>query len=295
MTFKQQKMASYLILIIPGLLLFASVIVFPIFYSFSLSFTTWSGYGKSLFVGFENYRNILTDPVFLHALRNNMLIVAISVFGQIPLGFLLAYMLHRKMVKGGEFYQTMIFLPITISPVVVALLWNQIFSSSGMITALIRRFSGNSQYVMKIFEDKSLAIVPILFVLLWMHTGTYMIIYLANLQKITPSVLEAAQIDGATEAQMLGRIILPSMIGTIATTAIFAIAGSLKAFDLIFAMTGGGPAHFTEVIALYMYTNTFKYYKYGFGSAASILIVALSVGLILILQGTSKRIERKYE
>ncbi|HAF85444.1 MAG TPA: sugar ABC transporter permease [Sphaerochaeta sp.] len=295
MTFKQQKMASYLILIIPGLILFASVIVFPIFYSFSLSFTKWNGYGKSLFVGLENYTTILTDPVFLHALRNNLLIVAVSVFGQIPLGFLLAYMLHRKMVKKGEFYQTMIFLPITISPVVVALLWNQIFSSSGMVTALIRNFTGNSQYVMKIFEDKSLAIVPILFVLLWMHTGTYMIIYLANLQKITPSVLEAAQIDGATESQMLGRIILPSMIGTIATTAIFAIAGSLKAFDLIFAMTGGGPAHFTEVIALYMYTNTFKYYKYGFGSAASILIVLLSVGLILILQATSTRIERKYE
>ena len=295
MTFKQQKMASYLILIIPGLILFASVIVFPIFYSFSLSFTKWNGYGKSLFVGFENYRNILTDSVFLHGLRNNMLIVAISVFGQIPLGFLLAYMLHRKMVRGGEFYQTMIFLPITISPVVVALLWNQIFSSSGMVTALIRNFTGNSQYVMKIFEDKSLAIVPILFVLLWMHTGTYMIIYLANLQKITPSVLEAAQIDGASEGQMLSRIILPSMIGTIATTAIFAIAGSLKAFDLIFAMTGGGPAHYTEVIALYMYTNTFKYYKYGFGSAASILIVLLSVGLILILQATSRRIEKKYE
>ncbi|NBK22595.1 MAG: sugar ABC transporter permease [Spirochaetia bacterium] len=295
MTFKQQKMASYLILIIPGLLIFASVIVFPIFYSFSLSFTRWSGYGKSLFVGFENYKTILTDPVFLHALRNNMLIVAVSVFGQIPLGFLLAYMLHRKMVKGGEFYQTMIFLPITISPVVVALLWNQIFSSSGVVTALVRRFSGNSQYVMKIFEDKSMAIFPILFVLLWMHTGTYMIIYLANLQKITPSVLEAAQIDGATEAQMLGRIILPCMVGTITTTAIFAIAGSLKAFDLIFAMTGGGPAHFTEVIALYMYTNTFKYYKYGFGSAASILIVALSVGLILILQATSRHIERRYE
>lgn len=288
-------MASYLILIIPGLILFASVIVFPIFYSFSLSFTKWNGYGKSLFVGLENYTTILTDPVFLHGLRNNLLIVAVSVFGQIPLGFLLAYMLHRKMVKGGEFYQTMIFLPITISPVVVALLWNQIFSSSGMVTALIRNFTGNSQYVMKIFEDKSLAIVPILFVLLWMHTGTYMIIYLANLQKITPSVLEAAQIDGATESQMLGRIILPSMIGTIATTAIFAIAGSLKAFDLIFAMTGGGPAHFTEVIALYMYTNTFKYYKYGFGSAASILIVLLSVGLILILQAISTRIERKYE
>jgi multiple sugar transport system permease protein/raffinose/stachyose/melibiose transport system permease protein len=88
-----------------------------------------------------------------------------------------------------------------------------------------------------------------------------MIIFFANLQKMTPSLLEAAQIDGASESQMLRRIILPGMVGTISTTAIFAISGSLKAFDLIYSMTGGGPAHFTEVIAIYMYINTFKYYK----------------------------------
>jgi multiple sugar transport system permease protein/raffinose/stachyose/melibiose transport system permease protein len=295
MTFSQQKRASYWLLLAPGLISFLAVIIFPVFFSFSISFTTWSGYGVPQFSGIENYLHILTDSVFLHAVRNNFLIVLISVFGQIPLGFLLAFMLHRKMVKSGQFFQTMIFLPITISPVVVALLWNQIFSSSGLVTAIVRKILESPQYVMTIFEDKSLAIMPILFVLLWMHTGTYMIIYLANLQKITPSILEAAQIDGASETQILGRIILPGMIGTIATTAILAISGSLKAFDLIYAMTGGGPAHFTEVIAIYMYNNTFKYYKYGFGSAVSIIIVLLSVGLILILQSISGRIERRYE
>ena len=94
---------------------------------------------------------------------------------------------------------------------------------------------------------------------------------------------------------MLGRIILPGMVGPIATTAIFAISVSLKAFDLIYSMTGGGPAHFTEVIAIYMYINTFKYYKYGFGSAASMIIVLLAVGLILILQYVSRKFERRFE
>ena len=295
MTYARQKHMSYWILVLPGILVFASIIIFPVLFSFSLSFTTWNGYGMPTFAGLENYRTIISDPVFRHSLRNNLLIVAISVFGQIPIGFLLAYLLHRNMVRHGSFYQTMIFLPITISPVVVALLWNQIFSSSGMVVALVRSFTDNPQYVIRIFEDQQLAIVPILFVLLWMHTGTYMIIYYANLQKMTPSVLEAAQIDGASENQMLMRIILPSMIGTIATTAIFAISGSLKAFDLIYAMTGGGPAHFTEVIAIYMYVNTFKYYKYGFGSAASIIIVLLAVGLIMLLQYFSRRLEQRFE
>ncbi|MGE4583656.1 MAG: carbohydrate ABC transporter permease [Sphaerochaeta sp.] len=295
MTYARQKHLSYWIFILPGLLLFASVILFPVAFSFSLSFTKWNGYNLPAWVGLENYGKIIEDPVFLHSLRNNLLIVAISVFGQIPLGFLLAFLLHRKLVRYGSSFQTMIFLPITISPVVVALLWNQIFSSSGIVVAVIRMLTGESQYVMKIFEDKQLAVIPILLVLLWMHTGTYMIIYYANLQKMTPSVLEAAQIDGASEGQMFRSIILPSMIGTIATTAIFAISGSLKAFDLIYAMTGGGPAHFTEVIAIYMYVNTFKYYKYGFGSAVSIIIVLLAVGLILLLQYFSRKLERKFD
>lgn len=295
MTFSQQKRMSYYLLLAPGLLLFASIIIIPVAYSLSLSFTSFGGYGKPAFIGLENYVKILGDEVFLHSLRNNLLIVAVSVFGQIPLGFLLAFLLHRKMVRNGNFYQTMIFLPITISPVVVALLWNQIFSSSGMVVAIIRNLTDQPQYVMKIFENRQMAIYPILFVLLWMHTGTYMIIFFANLQKMTPSLLEAAQIDGASESQMLRRIILPGMVGTIATTAIFAISGSLKAFDLIYSMTGGGPAHFTEVIAIYMYINTFKYYKYGFGSAASMIIVLLAVGLILILQYVSRKFERRFE
>ncbi len=294
MDIRSQKRRAYWILTGPGIVLFTAVIVFPVAYSISLSFTEWSGYGSPRFVGLGNYAQIFSDTVFLHGLRNNLLIVFISLFGQIPLGFVFAYILHRRMVRGGEFFKTMIFLPITISSVVVALLWNQIFSSSGLYTALIRYVTGNTRYVVSIFENQSLAIVPILVVLLWMHTGTYMVIYLANLQKISPSVIEAAQIDGASEGQTFGRIILPEMWPMIATTAIFAISGSLKAFDLIYAMTGGGPAHYTEVIAIYMYTNTFKYYKYGFGSAVSIVIIILSVGLILLLQTISSRIEKRY-
>ena len=291
----KQKTLSYCVFVIPGVLIFSAVIIFPVIYSFLLSFSEWSGYGSFNFVGIGNYLTIVTDPVFLHGLRNNLLIVAISVFGQIPLGFVLAYILHRRIVEGTQFFKTMIFLPITISAVVVALLWNQIFSNSGLYTSLIREITGNMRYVVNIFENRTLAIVPILFVILWMYTGTYMIIYLANLEKISPSIMEAACIDGASEMQTLVRIILPNMLGVIATTSIFAVSGSLKAFDLIYAMTGGGPAHYTEVIAIYMYTNTFKFYKYGFGSAASTIIVILSVGLILLLQNFTRRLERQFE
>ena len=144
------------------------------------------------------------------------------------------------------------------------------------------------------FEDKYLAIIPVLFVILWMYTGSYMIIFIANLQRISPSVIEAAVIDGARESQILFKIIIPSMIGVLFTTFVLAISGSLRSFDLIFAMTGGGPAGYTEVIAIYMYQTTFKYYNYGFGSAVSMAIVALSVGLISIVQKIFGIFEKKF-
>jgi multiple sugar transport system permease protein/raffinose/stachyose/melibiose transport system permease protein len=294
-TDRSLKRFSYAVLTGPAILIYASFILFPIVYSLSLSVTEWSGLGLPHFVGLQQYLRIFSDPVFYHGLRNNMLVVVISVFGQIPLGFVLAYIIHRKMVTAGKFFETMIFLPITISAVVVAILWNQIFSPAGIYTALMRTLRNEPRYILSVFEDKTYAIVPILFVILWMYTGMYMVIYLANLQKISPSIIEAAIIDGAGESQILGRIILPSMVNIIFTTAVFAISGSLKSFDLIYAMTGGGPAHYTEVIAIYMYVNTFKYYNYGFGSAVSIVIVVLSLGLISLIRVVFRRLESRYE
>lgn len=295
MTEKSLKKTSYAILIAPAVFIYASIIIIPILYSFFLSLTEWTGYGIPHFVGLAHYKNMISDARFLHGLRNNMLIVAISVFGQIPLGFVLAYILYRKLVAGGNFFQSMIFLPITISSVVVANLFRQIFSSQGLFTQLMRTMKNDPRFVFRMFEDKELAIVPILFVILWMYTGMYMIMFIANMQKVSPSVIEAAVIDGASERQILFKIIFPSMLGILFTTSVFAISGSLKSFDLIYAMTGGGPANFTEVIAIYMYQTTFKYYNYGFGSAVSMAIVAMSVGLITLVQQIFGKFERKYE
>jgi len=295
MTEKTLKKVSYAVLTGPSILIYAFIIIFPILFSLSLSFTEWTGFGTPKIIGLDQYVRMITDPVFLHGLRNNLLVVGISVFGQIPLGFVLAYIIYRQLVRATGFFETMIFLPITIAAVVVAILWAQIFSPAGLYTALMRNIYNDPRYVLKIFENKTWAMLPVLFVILWMYTGMYMIIFIANMQKISPSVIEASIIDGASEGQILGRVILPSMVNIIFTTAVLAISGSLKSFDLIYAMTSGGPAHYTEVIAIYMYVNTFKYYNYGFGSAVSIVIVILSLGLISLVRAVFRRFEEKYE
>jgi raffinose/stachyose/melibiose transport system permease protein len=292
---KNLKRVSYAVLTVPGLLLYASIIIFPILFSFGLSFTDWDLLHPPKFVGLNQYLHMLRDSVFWHGLRNNFLVIAISLFGQIPLGFVMAYIINRRLVKGVRFFETMIFLPITISPVVLALLWDYIFGPIGIFTGLMRLIRHDPRFVFTVFENKTLAIMPILFVILWVYTGLYMIIYIANLQKIPPSVIEAAIIDGASEGQILGRVIFPSMVGVLFTTAVFAVSGSLRSFDLIYSMTGGGPARYTEVIAIYMYQNTFTYYHYGLGAAVSMMIVFLSLGLISLLNAVFGRLEVRYE
>jgi raffinose/stachyose/melibiose transport system permease protein len=286
------KKLSYAVLAGPAVLIYALVIIFPVIVSVALGFTQWSGFGAPKLVGLANYVRMFRDPVFLLDLRNNALIVAVSLFGQIPLGFTLAYFINRRLVRAGRFFEVMIFLPITISAIVVAILWNRIFSPIGISTELMRRILHDPRWIPTVFQNRDLAFLPILLVVLWMYTGLYMIIFLANLQKIPASVLEAAVIDGAREGQILFRVIVPGMVGVLFTASVLAISGSLTSFTLIYAMTEGGPAHFTEVIAIYMYNNTFTYYSYGFGSAVSVVIVGLSMGLITLARAAFGRLER---
>ncbi len=291
MSYMGQKRASYLSFLLPAFIIYIGIIIFPVLFSFYLSFTKWKGYGKMEFIGLGNYIRMFTDPVFYIGLRNNIAVVLISVFGQIPLGLLLAYMLYRKMVKHADVFEVLIFLPITISSVIVAQLWNRIFSPVGIVPAIVRSLTENRDYIMTIFENKYFAIVPILFVLLWQHTSLYMVIFLANLQRIPYGVIEAAQLEGAKEGTIFIRLIAPMLANVIFINTILAVSGSFKSFDLIYSMTGGGPAHFTEVIAVYMYNTTFVFQNYGYGSALAVIIIVFTVIALLISRVVTKRFD----
>lgn len=295
MIHSRNKKISFYTLLMPAFIIYISIIIFPILMSLGLSFTKWRHYRMVGFVGFENYINILRDPEFLKSLWNNVQIMLLSVLGQIPLGIVLAYLLYRKWVKGAKFFEMMIFMPITISSVVVALLWNRVFSPVGIYTAMVRSVTHNPDYVVRIFESSKFAMIPILIVLLWQHTSLYMVIFLANLQRIPESVFEAATIDGAKESTIIMKIVLPALANVIFTSSVLAISGSLKSFDLVYAMTGGGPVDYTSVMALYLYKQTFTFSNYGYGSAVSIIIVVLSVGLISLARGLYAKAQRKYE
>jgi multiple sugar transport system permease protein/raffinose/stachyose/melibiose transport system permease protein len=285
---------AYVLLTGPALVIYAVVIVAPILYSLVLSFTDWAGVGLPHFVGLTNYAAMFEDPVFWHALRNNGLIVLVSLLGQIPLGFFLAYVFYRRLVPFAGFFESIIFFPSLLSPVVVGILFAVVFSPTGLIASLIAHVLGLPQFELSAFYGKDTAIIPYLIVILWMFTGIYMVIFLANLQKTPSDLIEAAVLDGANEWEIMTQVILPNQIPVFLTTSIYAIAGSLKSFELLWVMTGGGPSYYSSVAGMYMIQNTFTYYKYGFGSAIAVVIIAISILLILALTGIASGVSKKY-
>lgn len=285
-----ERLTTYWIMVLPGFLIYFAIMAFPTIFSVILSVSDYKGGNLATnpisFVGFDSYKEVFSDEYFYVALKNNLLLVIISVFGQIPLGFTFAYILQRGIVKFRDFFQTMIYLPCVISTVVIGLLWKSFFSPNGAFTELVRIF--NPAY------EAGLSAYPfgkVLFVTLWMYVGTYLIIFMANLQKIDTAIIEAAKIDGASEMQVLLHVILPSLSGVIVTSSILAIAGSLKAFDLVYVMTGGGPANRTTVLSLFMYDKAFKGApNYPVANAISTVMVVICFILIFVTKSIEKKI-----
>ncbi|HOR41882.1 MAG TPA: sugar ABC transporter permease [Atribacterota bacterium] len=287
-----KKGLIYGIFVLPAVGIYLAIIAFPIITSIGLSFTKYNIYRNiAVWTGLTNYLKIFKDPVFWFSMRNNFFIVFVSVFGQLPLAFTLAYLIYRKLIKRSGFFQSMVFLPTVISTVVIGILWSKIFSPIGLFTRLVQAITNNPCYVMTIMLNKNLAMVPIGFVLLWFYTGMYLIIFLANLQNMDPNIIEAAQIDGATESQILTRIIVPQLYGLLVVTMILAISGSFKSFDLIYAMTEGGPAYYTSLLSIYMYKQSFKYFNYGVGSAVSTIMVMVSIALVIIIGLVKRKVD----
>ncbi len=275
-------------MVAPGLIVYLAIVAYPVGASVVLGLTSYriAGDEPLRFIGFANYLRMFRDPLFWTAFRNTMIVVFVSVFGQIPIGFALAYILHRRLVAAPRFFQAMVFIPNFITTVVVGILWNRLLISPyGPVVRLLQMVTGNPRARIGMTLDPHLAMLPIAFVLIWVYTGFYMVIFLANLQKVDAGLLEAAQIDGAGEGQIFRRIILPMLSGVVFINAILSIAGSMTGFNLIWAMTKGGPANMTIVLPIYMYNIAFVQNEpdaYSFGCAISTVIVLISIALILI-------------
>jgi len=293
-----RNLPVYIGMVGPAVAIFLFIVAYPIFYSFWLSLTDFNPNrgGDWNFVGLLQYSKMLQDPNFWHSLKNNLIVVGVSVFGQIPLGFVLAYILFRKHVRSSGFFQSMIFLPHFLSTIVIGILWKRMFQADGPVSTLIQMISKDPSAQFDLMLRADTVMYPIGFALIWIYTGLYMVIFLANLQKLDKEMLEAAQIDGANEFQILMRIVVPALSGTILVSSILAIAGSLRGFDLIFSITTQGlQRNNAMVLPIFMYQTAFQDYsndsRFAYGAAISNAIIIISVVLILFSNFLGKRLK----
>ncbi|EMS72142.1 carbohydrate ABC transporter permease [Ruminiclostridium cellobioparum] len=284
-----RKNVKYIIAgLLPALLIYFIFVLYPIVRSFIYGFYDWNGLSEPIYTGLNNFKIILTDEVFWQSFKNNIFIVLFSIFGQVPIGLILAVILSRN-IKGAGFFRTAFFIPMMLSTVVVGLLWSTILNSQvGIINSILEAI-GLEELTQNWLGDPKLAMLSICAVIVWQCFGYYMIIFLAAIQNIPEEILEAADIDGAGELKKLTNIILPMLWPTVMTAVVLCISGSMRSFDLVFVMTGGGPANATELMATYMYNKTFAIYQYGYGSAVSLVISVISFGLIIISRSLMSR------
>lgn len=281
---------TIILFLLPALTLFLIFVVYPILRSVYFSLFNWKGLGAATeFVGLGNYLAILSDQIFLKAVGNGFLIVALSLTIQLPLALALALMVGRDL-PGRAFFRVIFFMPYVFSEVITAIMWLGLYNPDpdrGFINALLVLIPGVKPVAW--LGDTNTVLAAVFFVLTWKYFGLYMLLFMAGLQNIPAEIEEAAGIDGANRRQLLTRIILPLLAGTIRTCVYLSVVGSLQQFVLVWVMTKGGPVNASEVMASYMYRFGFVRFWFGYGCAVAIVMFLICLTFSLIYQRLARR------
>ncbi len=280
-----QDNLTIVLFLLPAFVLFVVLLIYPIVQSIYHSLFDWNGLGPAVdFVALDNYKRILTDRVFMIALRNGLLIVVLSLTLQLPLSLALALMVGRDL-PGRAFFRTIFFMPYVFSEVITAIAWLFLFNPDperGLINALLILIPGAKAQPWLGNPDTVLACIFV--VLTWKYFGFHMLLYMTGLQNIPAEIEEAARIDGANRRQLLTHITLPLLGSTIRTSVYLSVLGSLQQFILVWIMTKGGPVNASEVMATYMYRFGFVRFWLGYGSAVAIVMFLICLIFSLTYQ-----------
>lgn len=254
-------------------------------FAIGFSVMDWNGIAgsKLTFVYLDNFKRIFSNKYFLLSLKNMLRMVVFSVMFHTPVALILAVALSQKL-RGYRFFKALFFMPTVFPLTSVGLMWYFIFMPTGAFNMLLKAI-GQSQLVAPWLVNPATAMNMIIFVNIWVGIGYYVIIIMAGLTTIPPELYEAAAIDGAKGRHNFFYITIPNLKSILAMCIVMDIIGTVKLFDLVFAMTGGGPNGLTNLPTTLLYAEAFKYSHYGLGSAIGIVI--LCICLILTI-GSSK-------
>lgn len=276
---------AIVLFMLPATVLFMLIIIMPIFMSGYYSLLDWDGMTKGTFIGFQNYIELFTSQSagFLKTIKNAFLLAGLSVTLQLAIALFLALTLAKGR-KGERFFLTVFFIPVLISTVVIGQLWMKIYNPEyGIINSALRSF-GLDDWTRTWLGDQNTALYAVFVPILWQYVGYHMLLMYAGIKSIPVSLREAAKIDGATDRQISRFITIPLLKPVLQVCVIFAVIGSLKAFDMIYVLTNGGPAHASEVPSTLMVSMIFGRNRYGFGSSIAILIIVLCFFFAILIK-----------
>ena len=260
-------------------------IIIPIFCSFGLSFTDWDLLNDIKFIGLENYRAVLTEPVFLQILANTIIYaISVTLFAVI-IPLIIASIINTKL-KGSEWFKTVYFIPFITPAVVIAIVWSWIFDPNiGLINEL---FKTNLDWLF----DTKLAMPVLIFISVWKLIGYNIVLFLTGFTNIPENLYDSAKIDGANTSQTFWNITLPLLKPTTYFVTLVTAISSFQVFDLIYVMTEGGPKDCTNVIVYSIYKYAFEYFDIG-KSCALAYILFVIIFVLAMLQKICEK--QKYD
>ncbi|NLJ90632.1 MAG: sugar ABC transporter permease [Clostridiales bacterium] len=287
---KRQTNIAALVFMLPAFIILIAFVFYPIIDTFRISSYEWNGISSNMvYVGLNNWKKLINDKSFWFAFRNNLTVVIFSILLQIPIGLLMATFIEFKK-RRANFYKVLWFIPLLMSSVAIGFLFNYALAAQGGIVSYFSNLLGRGN--VDLLGNPDTALMTVILVIAWQFTPLYMVYSLAAYTNISVEVYEASIIDGATKAQYFFRIAVPLLSPFLKNAAILSMVGSLKYFDLIYVLTGGGPGTSTELMATYMYKKSFAEFNMGYGSTVAggmfILISLVSLITLKILQGNKE-------
>jgi raffinose/stachyose/melibiose transport system permease protein len=264
---------------VPALAVYFVFLVYPALQSLWFSFTNWDGLSPTYkFVGADNYLSMAKDPVVIQAVINNIVWTVVTIVFPVTIGLILAVLLNGK-VRGKPVIRLIFYTPAVLPLVAVASIWGWLYNPQyGAINGALRAIGLDGLAQPWLGQD-STALAAVMVPAIWLRVGFPMLLYLAALQGINTDMYEAATVDGATRWQQFWFITMPSLRPTHYIVIALSLIDSFKVFDLVYAMTYGGPGTATQVMGTWMYFNVFQYYQAGYGTAIAVVITAVAIAV----------------
>ena len=279
----QENIAAYLFLL-PFLIFFVGFVLYPMFMCVYTSFFDANMGKEDVFIGFANYQELMNDPIFWTALRNTMVIVLVSVPVTCAFSLWVANIISKMNVAATSAFRCIFYLPVVTGSVAVTVVWKWMLSKfGGILNYLGNNVMGLYDKYIDFLGDSEYALWCIILILLTTSVGQPIVLYVSALDNVDKSLVEAAEVDGASNRQAFWHIKWPQMMPTTLYILVITTINSFQCFALIQLLTSGGPNNSTMTIMYYIYYNAFKLYRYGYGNAMGV-ILAIIIAILSAVQ-----------